>query len=67
MHTIEKTDEICVLALSAAQGRIRQTISDEKLRAIAQSFGVTLNEEFLDVLAPGAFTFPVNFRPFVPN
>ena len=39
--------QICVLALSAGQGQIRQTISDENLRAIAQSFGVQLNEVFL--------------------
>ena len=48
MHTIEKAAEICVLALSAGQGKIRQTISDENLRDIAKSFGVKLNEEFLD-------------------
>ena len=41
--------QICVLALSAGQGQIRQTISDENLRAIAQSFGVQLNETFLDI------------------
>ena len=49
MHTIEKAAQICVLALSASQGQIRQTISDENLRAIAQSFGVQLNETFLDI------------------
>ena len=27
---------------------IRQTITDDNLRAIAKEFGVTLNEEFLD-------------------
>lgn len=48
MHTIEKAAEICTLALSAGQGRIRQTITDENLRDIARSFGVTLNEAFLD-------------------
>ena len=47
MHTIEKAAEICVLALSAGQGKLRQTITDEDLRAIAQSFGATLNEAFL--------------------
>ena len=29
-------------------GIIRQTITDDDLRAIAHDFGVTLNEEFLD-------------------
>lgn len=48
MHTIEKAAEICVLALSAGQGKMRQTISDENFRAIARSFGVKLNEAFLD-------------------
>lgn len=48
MHTIEKAAQIYVLALSAGQGRIRQTITDGDLRAIARDFGVTLNEKFLD-------------------
>lgn len=48
MHTIEKAAQIYVLALSAGQGTIRQTISDENLRAIAREFGVTLNERFLN-------------------
>ncbi|MBR4888716.1 MAG: rhamnulose-1-phosphate aldolase [Clostridia bacterium] len=48
MHTIEKAAEIYVLALSAGQGKIRQTITDDNLRAIARDFGVTINEEFLD-------------------
>ncbi len=48
MHTIEKAAEIYVLALSAGQGKIRQTITDDNLRAIACDFGVTINEEFLD-------------------
>ena len=47
-HTIEKSAEIYVKALSAGQGHIRQTITDENLRAIARDFGVTLNEAFLD-------------------
>lgn len=47
MHTIEKAAQIAVLALSAGQGKIRQTISDDNLRAIAKEFGVTLREEFL--------------------
>ncbi len=48
MHTIEKAAQIYVLALSAGQGRIRQTITDGDMRAIARDFGVTLNEKFLD-------------------
>ena len=48
MHTIEKAAQIYILALSAGQGKIRQTIQDEELRAIARDFGVTLREEFLD-------------------
>jgi rhamnulose-1-phosphate aldolase len=47
MHTIEKSAEIYIKALSCGQG-IRQTISDDNLRDIAKDFKVTLNEEFLD-------------------
>lgn len=47
MHTIEKAAEIYVKVLSCGQG-IRQTITDDNLRAIAKDFGVQLNEEFLD-------------------
>ena len=47
MHTIEKAAQIYLLALSAGQGKLRQTITDNDLRAIAKAFGVTLNEEFL--------------------
>ena len=47
MHTIEKAAEIYVKAMSMGQG-IKQTISDDNLRAIAKDFGVTLREEFLD-------------------
>ena len=47
MHTIEKAAEIYVKAMSMGQG-IRQTITDDNLRAIAKDFGVTLREEFLD-------------------
>lgn len=47
MHTIEKAADIYVRALSCGQG-IRQTITDENLRAIARDFGVTLNGNFLD-------------------
>lgn len=46
MHTIEKAAEIYVKALSMGQG-IRQTITDDNLKAIAKEFGVTLNEDFL--------------------
>ncbi len=46
-HTIEKSAEIYWKVL--ASGRpIRQTITDDALRAIARDFGVTLNEAFLD-------------------
>ena len=48
MHTIEKAAQIYILVLSAGQGKIRQTIEDDDLRAIAKDFGVTLREEFLD-------------------
>ena len=47
MHTIEKSADIYIRALSCGQG-IRQTITDDNLRAIAEDFGVTLREEFLD-------------------
>jgi rhamnulose-1-phosphate aldolase len=47
MHTIEKAAQIWILAHSAGQGKIRQTITDDNLRAIARDFGVTLNEEML--------------------
>lgn len=46
MHTIEKSAEIYGKVLSFGQG-IRQTISDDNLRAIAHDFGVVLNEKFL--------------------
>ena len=47
-HTIEKSAEIYVKVLSMGGGLIRQTITDDALRAIAHDFGVTLNEKFLD-------------------
>lgn len=47
MHTIEKAAQIWILAQSAGQGKIRQTITDDNLRAIAHDFGVTLNEDML--------------------
>ena len=40
--------EIYIKVLSAGQGKIRQTITDDDLRAIAHDFGVTINEKFLD-------------------
>lgn len=47
MHTIEKAAQIYRLVLSAGGGKIRQTITDDDLRAIAKAFGVKLNEDFL--------------------
>ena len=47
MHTIEKAADIYVKVLSMGKD-IKQTITDDNLRAIAKEFGVTLNEEFLD-------------------
>ena len=46
-HTIEKSADIYVKVLSTGQP-IRQTITDDDLRAIAHDFGVTMNEDFLD-------------------
>lgn len=46
MHTIEKAAEIYVKVLSTGLP-IRQTITDDNLRAIADEFGVELNGEFL--------------------
>ena len=48
MHTIEKAAQIYMLAITAGGGKIRQTITDDNLRAIAKEFGVELNEEFLN-------------------
>ena len=48
MHTIEKAAEIYNLVMSSGQGQVRQTITDDNLRAIAKEFGVVLNEEFLE-------------------
>ncbi len=47
MHTIEKAAQIYMLVL-ASGSKVRQTITDEDLRAIAREFGVVLREEFLD-------------------
>lgn len=47
MHTIEKSADIYIRALSTGMD-IKQTITDDNLRAIAEDFGVTLNEAFLD-------------------
>jgi rhamnulose-1-phosphate aldolase len=49
MHTIEKSAEIYVKALSCGQG-IRQTIADDELLRVADAFGVDLNKDFLNVL-----------------
>ncbi len=49
MHTIEKAAEIYNLAMSSSGGKILQTITDENLVAIADAFGVKINEEFVDV------------------
>ena len=48
MHTIEKAAEIHNLVMATSGGNVRQTITDDNLRAIARDFGVTINEEFLD-------------------
>jgi rhamnulose-1-phosphate aldolase len=47
MHTIEKSAEIYIKALSCGSG-LRQCITDAELRAVAKAFNVTLNEAFLD-------------------
>ncbi len=47
MHTIEKAADIYIRACSMGMG-IRQTITDDNLRAIAKEFGVQIREEFLD-------------------
>ena len=49
MHTIEKAAKIYILASSAGQGQIKQTILDENLKAIADEFGVKLKEGFLNL------------------
>lgn len=46
MHTIEKAADIYLKVLSTGQP-VRQTITDDDLRAIAKDFGVVLNEDFL--------------------
>ena len=46
MHTIEKAADIYMRVLSSGQP-VRQTITDDDLRAIATAFGVTLRQEFL--------------------
>lgn len=48
MHTIEKAAEIYNLVMATGQGKVRQTITDDDLRAIAKAFGVKLKEAFLD-------------------
>ncbi len=46
MHTLEKAADIHIRALSCGQG-IRQTITDDELRAIADEFHVHLRDDFL--------------------
>lgn len=54
MHTIEKAAQIASVALAARGGKgPAQTITDEDLRAIASSLGVTLNEEILNYRQTG--------------
>ncbi|MEG1397909.1 MAG: rhamnulose-1-phosphate aldolase [Raoultibacter sp.] len=49
MHTIEKSAEIYAQACMLNGGpNFPQTITDEDLRAIAASFSLSINEEFLD-------------------
>jgi len=47
MYTIEEAANIYIKVLSTGL-QIKQTITDDNLRAIASSFGVTLNESFLN-------------------
>ena len=47
MHTIEKAAQIRVLALAAGQGRLRQVIPDQGIRAVAEAYGGTINETLL--------------------
>lgn len=47
MHTIEKAADIYLKVLSSGHD-IRQTITDDDIRAIGKDFGLELNEEFLD-------------------
>ncbi len=49
MHTIEKSAQIFNLAMSASGGKLRQTIEDAGLKAIADEFGVQIKEEFLEL------------------
>ncbi len=46
MHTVEKSAEIYIKAMSA--GGIRQTMTDENLRDVARAFKVDLRDEFLE-------------------
>ncbi len=58
MHTIEKAAEIASIALSASpNGKLRQAITDDNLRAIGRDFGVTLNEEILSYHDDGEMDF----------
>ena len=46
MHTIEKAAEIYMKVVSSGKP-VLQTIRDEDLQAIADEFGVKLNQAFL--------------------
>jgi len=46
MHTIEKAAEIYIKVLSSGLP-VKQTITNDNLKAIAKAFGVELNKEFL--------------------
>jgi len=46
MHTIEKSAEIYIKAVSCGEG-IRQTITDDDLRNVAKAYKVVINEAFL--------------------
>ena len=47
MHTIEKSAEIYIKALSCGMD-IRQTIKNDELVAVTKAFGVQINESLLD-------------------
>ena len=50
MHTVEKSARIYAqaVALNGGSDEFPNTISDEGLRAIAQTYNLTINEDFLD-------------------
>ncbi len=47
MHTIEKAADV-FMRVQGSGLALRQTITDDGLREIAQAFGVCLNMDFLD-------------------